>query len=109
MQERDWKNFVKIKQTAFDKFCTQSLQELSELINNSAEHPYDRLQLAQKFLKEKNTRMHQLFDAHSRNQATLQLLMIRNAGLLDEVLLSTLSKDLQENTKPQSWSDYCPD
>ncbi|TDY02523.1 hypothetical protein EDC23_0898 [Thiohalophilus thiocyanatoxydans] len=43
-----------------------------------------------------------LFDDHSRAKAAMQLMMLREAGLVDEADIQGLSEELKERTKPMN-------
>ena len=43
-----------------------------------------------------------LFDDHSRSKATIQLMMLRQEGLVDEADIQGLSNELKEHTNPKN-------
>jgi hypothetical protein len=43
-----------------------------------------------------------LFNDHSRSKATIQLMMLRQEGLVNEADLQGLSKELKERTNPRN-------
>jgi hypothetical protein len=45
-----------------------------------------------------------LFDDHSRSKATIQLIMLRKEGLVDEADIHGLSNELKEQTKPNNYA-----
>ncbi len=101
MKESDWKVFKEIKQKAIEKFCTCTLQEYTEVINNEKEHVHNRYLLLYKLVQNRDKEMGLLFDGHSRSKAPLQLLLIRGKGLADNQLLKKLSDDFLQETDPE--------
>ncbi|MEJ2456321.1 MAG: hypothetical protein P8103_19525 [Candidatus Thiodiazotropha sp.] len=43
-----------------------------------------------------------LFDDHSRSKATIQLMMLRQEGLVNEVDIQGLSNELKDHTNPKN-------
>lgn len=101
MKESDWKIFKEIKQKALEKYCAEVLREFSDVINNEKQHVHERyLQLYERVCN-RNKEMGRIFDYHSRSQAHIQLMSIRNNGLADEELLNKLSKEFLRETDPE--------
>ena len=101
MKESDWKIFKKIKEEAIQKFCIQALKEFDEAIKNGNEDPHNRYLLLSELVKNRDKQMRLLFNYHSRSKAKIQLIMIRDEGLVDKILLSKLSKEILEATDPE--------
>ena len=100
MKESDWKIFKKIKDKAIDNFCTNTLAELREVINDDNQSAHERYLLNYKLVNNRDKQMGLLFDGHSRSKAPLQLLAIRREGLADEELVSKLSEEFRNQTDP---------
>tara|TARA_R110002094_G_scaffold126962_1_gene120740 strand:- start:136 stop:453 length:318 start_codon:yes stop_codon:yes gene_type:complete len=100
--ESDWKTFKKIKEIAIEKFCTLSLAEFREAMDDESVHIHNRYLLNYKLVQNRDKQMALLFDEHSRSKASLQLLAIRGEGLADEVLISKLSEEFLRETDPKN-------
>ena len=100
MKESDWKIFKKIKDKAIDNFCTNTLAELREVINDDNQSAHERYLLNYELVNNRDKQMGLLFDGHSRSKAPLQLLAIRREGLADEELVSKLSEEFRNQTDP---------
>ena len=101
MKESDWKIFKRIKEKALAKYCENALADFSKIINNDKEHICERYTELYKLVRERDKELGKLFDDHSRSKATLQLLLIRKAGLADEELLEELSDEFSQGTDPK--------
>ena len=101
MKESDWKIFKQIKQKAIETFCRQALDEFEDVITNSSEHVHDRYLRLYELVHNRDKQIQLLFDDHSRSKAPLQLLALRNQGLVDEELLGKLSEEFRESTDPE--------
>jgi hypothetical protein len=101
MKESDWKIFKQIKEKALARFCEIALADFSEIINNNEEHICERYTELYKLVRMRDKELAKLFDDHSRPKATLQLLLIRKAGLADYELLQKLSDEFSQDTDPE--------
>ena len=100
MKESDWKIFVKIKKMALEKYCSNILKESQALINDDKTSSHERyINLFQLIQKRDNT-IAQIFNGHSRSNAWLQLMGMRQEGIADKVLLEELSDDFRKMTQP---------
>ena len=100
MKESDWKIFKRIKDNAINNFCTNTLAELGEVINDDNQSAHERYLLNYKLVINRDKQMGLLFDGQSRSKAPLQLLAIRREGLADEELVSRLSEEFRNQTDP---------
>jgi pyoverdine/dityrosine biosynthesis protein Dit1 len=103
MNEADWKIFKLIKDKAIEKFCDDSLLECSEQINKSGESAHNKYLALYRLVNERDEQMAQLFDAHSRSKASMQLIAIRGQGLAEEDLLKQLSQEFFAQTDPKKY------
>lgn len=100
MTESDWKIFKQIKELAIERFCSNSLAEFREVINDESAHVHERYLLNYKLVENRDKQMSLIFDGHSRSKARLQLLVMRSEGLADEQLVKQLSEEFQKQTIP---------
>ena len=100
MKESDWQIFKEIKKKAIEAYCTQSLEEFAEIIEDESEHVHNRFLLIYKLAKNRDKQMNLIFDYDSRSKASIQLLLIRGEGLADDQLLKRLSDAFLKETDP---------
>lgn len=100
IRESDWKLFTKIKNDAIEQFCKKSFFEFKEILEDESKPAHERYLQHFKAVKNKDKKMSQLFDGHSRSKAWLQMLLVRREGLANENLLSQLSDEFFEKTDP---------
>ncbi len=100
MKESDWKAFCKIKQAAIEKYCTQQLDQVEQVITNYGVPASDRLFYIRMNSKHIEQEMRQLFDGHSRSQAPQQLMLMRRADLVTQAQLELLSSEFQLASLP---------
>lgn len=101
MTESDWKIFKEIKEQAIDTFCTLSLHQFREAMDDKRTSAHNKYLLNYKLVENRDKQMSSLFDGHSRSKAHIQLIGIRGEGLADESLISKLSEDFQNQTDPK--------
>ncbi|MDZ7661883.1 hypothetical protein [Thiohalophilus sp.] len=103
ISESDWKKFKKIKEAALERFCGTILQDVSEgLASRDMPTNHEKYLYLYKLIENYDKRIALLFDGHSRSKATLQLMMLRKEGLVDESDIQGLSNELKENINPEN-------
>ena len=101
VKESDWKIFKKIKETALDSFCENSLNEISDVIGDKSKPAHERYLLSYRLMQNRDKQLALMFDGLSRSKAKLQLISIRGEGLADENLLKELTPEFLEQTDPE--------
>jgi len=101
MNESDWKVFKKIKEKALEKYCLDAMADFSEIIKNEKSGAHDRYLEFYQLVRKRDKELGKIFDGHSRSKATMQLLLIRMEGLVDEELLQKLSDEFLQDTDPK--------
>ncbi|MFO8025309.1 hypothetical protein [Thiohalophilus sp.] len=103
ISESDWKKFKKIKEAALERFCGSILQDISEgLTCSDIPTNHGRYRYLYKLIENYDKQIALLFDDHSRSKAAIQLMMLREGGLVDEADIQGLSDELKESTKPMN-------
>ena len=102
MKESDWKIFKKIKEKAIERYCSNALEELKEVIEDEKEDSHNRYLELYKLIHNRDKKMQLLFDGHSRSNAHLQLLAIRGENLADDALLEKISEEFLQSTDPKN-------
>ena len=106
MTEADWEKFIKIKQKALDTYCRQVLDKVNELTADEAKTTHERyLQLSQ-YIHKADKGLTNIFDDHSRRNASTQLLLIRARDLADEALLAELSEPFLAESDPEFYRHF---
>ena len=100
MKESDWKIFVKIKKMALDKYCSIILEESQALINDEKISSHERYINLFQLIQKRDKTIARIFNGHSRSNAWLQLMGMRQEGIADKALLTQLSEDFQKVTNP---------
>ncbi|MES9852767.1 MAG: hypothetical protein ABW170_13185 [Candidatus Thiodiazotropha sp. L084R] len=101
--ESDWKKFKKIKEEALECFCGNILKDVSEgLVCRDNPTSHGKYLYLYKIIVNYDKQLALLFNDHSRSKATIQLMMLRNEGLVNEVDIQGLSNELKEHTKPKN-------
>jgi len=101
MKESDWKKFKKIKEQALDRFCAKALAEFEKTLHNADMTNHERYLHLYRLVDETDNRLGSLFNGHSRSSALIQLLLIRNEGLVDNHELEGMSDEFLESTTPR--------
>ena len=100
MKESDWKIFVKIKKMALEKYCSNVLEESQALINDDKTSSHERYINLFQLIQKRDKTIARIFNGHSRSNAWLQLMGMRQEGIADNALLTQLSEDFQKVTNP---------
>jgi len=101
MKETDWKIFKQIKEKAIEKYCSNAFADFSEIINDKNGQVHDRYLRLYKLVQKRDKELGSIFNDHSRSKATMQLLLMRSAGLADYELLQKLSDEFFRVTDPK--------
>ncbi len=103
ISESDWKKFKKIKEAALERFCGNILEDVSEgLASRVNPTNHGKYLYLYKLIENYDKQIALLFNDHSRSKATIQLIMLRQEGLVTEVDIQGLSNELKEHTKPKN-------
>jgi len=100
MKESDWKIFKKIKANALDLFRQNTLNDLKAVIEDSKQTHHERYGEIYDLVHTQNKIMASLFDGHSRSNAGLQLMLMRQHKIANQTLIEKMSDETQANTKP---------
>lgn len=103
MNESDWKIFTQIKNEALETFCSNCFVEFRKLIDEKNTDTHEKYLLHYKTVIRRDKEIRSLFNGHSRSNAALQLLAIRNKGLANKELIDQLSDDFQKRTDPEQF------
>jgi hypothetical protein len=100
ISESDWKKFKKIKESALERFCGAAMAEFEEAIANRDASNHARYLCLYKLVENYDKRIALLFNDHSRSKAMIQLMLLRQEGLVTNDELETLSEELKKSTEP---------
>ncbi len=102
ISESDWKKFKKIKEAALERFCGNILEDVSEgLASRDNPTNHGKYLYLYKLIENYDKQIALLFNDHRRSKATIQLIMLRQEGLVNEVDIQGLSNELKEHTNPK--------
>lgn len=105
ISDSDWKKFKKIKEAALERFCETVLNDVAEgLANKDNPTSHGKYLYLYKLIENYDKQIALLFDSHSRSDATIQLLMLRQEGLVDETDIQGLSDEFKEHTIPKNYT-----
>ena len=104
ISESDWKKFKKIKATALERFCGAALEEFEDAIANRDTSNHARYLYLYKLVENYDKRIALLFNDHSRSKAIMQLILLRQEGLVTDDELGTLSEELKKSTDPSRYA-----
>ncbi len=103
IKESDWKKFKKIKAAALNRFCGTILKDISEGLNDrDIPTNHARYLYLYKLIENYDEQIALLFNDHSRSKAIIQLIMLRQDGLVNESDIVGLSDELKEQTNPKN-------
>jgi hypothetical protein len=105
ISESDWKKFKKMKEEALERFCGTILNDVSEGLE-SKDNPtnHGKYLYLYKLIEIYDKQVALLFNDHRRSKATIQLMMLRQEGLVNEEDLQGLSNEFKERTNPRNHS-----
>jgi len=100
ISESDWKKFKRIKASALERFCGGAIEAFEQAIEDHEASNHARYLNLYKLVKDYDKRIALLFDDHSRSKAMIQLMLLRQEGLVTDAELATLSEELRKSTEP---------
>lgn len=100
ISESDWKKFKKIKDSALERFCGTAMDDFEEAIAKRDAPNHARYLYLYKLLENYDKRISLLFNDHSRSKAMMQLMLLRQEGLVTNEELDTLSEEMKKSTEP---------
>ncbi len=100
MNETDWKIFNEVKKEALEKFCSESLSAIKEVISDDTNSNHNRFLEIYELIENANNDIAAIFDGHSRSRAALQIMLMRKHCLVSDEQLAKFSVEFQENTRP---------
>jgi hypothetical protein len=100
INESDWKKFKSLKEAALERFCAQVLADSGRIIEQTGASSHSRYLSLYKAIQDADRTLAWLFDDHSRSKATIQLMMLRNEGLVQDNELEGLSEQFRKATEP---------
>lgn len=105
ISESDWKKFKKIKEEALERFCETVLNDVSEGLS-SKENPtnHGKYLYLYRLIENYDKQIALLFNDHSRSKASIQLMMLRDEGLVNDRDLLSLSDAFREQTNPEKYA-----
>ena len=98
--ESDWKKFKKIRESALERFCGAAMDDFEEAISNRDTSNHARYLYLYKLVEAYDKRIALLFNDYSRSKAMMQLMFLRQEGLVTNDELETLSEELRKTTEP---------
>ena len=98
--ESDWKKFKKIRESALERFCGAAMDDFEEAISNRDTSNHARYLYLYKLVENYDKRIALLFNDYSSSKAMMQLMFLRQEGLVTNDELETLSEELRKTTKP---------
>ena len=100
IKESDWKKFKKLKEAALERFCAKVLVDSSRVIEQAGDSSHSKYLSLYKAIQDADKKLASLFDYHSRSKATIQLMMLRSEGLIEDNELEALSEEFRKATEP---------
>jgi hypothetical protein len=100
IKESDWKLLKSLKKSALERFCAKVLDASSQIIEEENGSNHSKYLSLYKAIQDADRTLASLFDDHSRSKATIQLMMIRGKGLIEENELEELSEEFRKATEP---------
>ena len=97
--ESDWKRFRRLREGALDRFCSRILDEVAEVLSDSARTHHERYLEVHRILTVRNGEMAKAFDAPARLRMVLQLALIYDLGLLDPNDLTEMTSKAQDQVQ----------
>lgn len=101
--ESDWKLFTTLKNRALDRYCRATLIDAAEICTQPLPSESegrvvapDRYRELYWLVSERNRRIAETFDGHSRSRALLQLMQIIRLNLLTTDELAAFSDETQD-------------
>ena len=102
IKESDWKKFKKLKEAALKRFCDRVLEDSNRIIEQEGGSSHSKYLSLYKAITEADRTLASVFDYHSRSKATIQLMMLRTEGLIQDNELEELSEEFRRSTEPIS-------
>ena len=105
ISESDWKRFKKMKEAALERFCGTILNDVSAGLDSKTNPTnHGKYLYLYRLIENYDNQIALLFNDHSRSKATIQLMMLRREGLVEDRDIETLSEELKVQTKPQKYA-----
>ena len=100
MKESDWKRFRKVKDIALERYCEEALSDVEKVLFREGGSFHEKYLSIYKLIENADKKLGLLFDGHSRSKAAMQLMLIRNEGLVADNELEGMSEEFISSTKP---------
>lgn len=92
----DWKKFLKLREVALERFCTQTLQEVEKLAADHSSNAHQRYLKIYELLQERDRDLARMFDSPRRSQMLLQLGGMYALGLLEAGELEEFTRETRD-------------
>lgn len=97
--ESDWRHFKEVQQLLLERYCAQTLADLSAVVTTTDGTAHDRYLRVFKLIHQKNKDMARAFDDFRRSTAVMQLGIMRRMELLTDEELSVFSPETQARVR----------
>jgi hypothetical protein len=90
--EADWKVFRQLHSVWLDRYCTKVNEQIKRLLSQSELSPHDRYLKVYRFIHDKDKELGSAFNDFRRSTAIMQIIMIKNLGVITEEELGRFSE-----------------
>lgn len=99
IRESDWRLLRELTPLALDRFCTRVLDEMVAVAGDRSKTAHERYGAVFGLIKERDRELAAAFDGARRSIAILQLISMRQLGLLTEVEFGRFSVETRERVE----------
>lgn len=97
--ESDWKRFKDVKAAALERFCERVLQECKEVIEDRGHSAHERYVQLFRLIRERDKELAAAFDYHSRSKVLMQLIAMRQLGVVKDEELEGFSLETRDSVE----------
>ncbi|MCG8366668.1 MAG: hypothetical protein MJA27_25460 [Pseudanabaenales cyanobacterium] len=99
ISESDWKKFRKLREVALERFCGQTLQEVTKLAATSPLSSHQRYLKIYELIQQRDREIARMFNNPRRSQALEQLCSMHALGLLENEELDAFTDETRNVVK----------
>lgn len=96
IDEADWKVFRDLKPIALDRFCARILGEADDILAQPETSPHQRYLALYRHIHDRDKDVANIFNDFKRSTATWHILLICQAGLLQEEEMARFTPHLRQ-------------
>lgn len=94
--ESDWKKFKPLRDKALERMCYRILSEISSTMNDETLSSHEQYLKIYSLIQDRDKKIGQTFDGHSRSNALRQLMLMQSHELLEPEEVACFSESTQE-------------